>query len=1428
MIDWALVILFLKSLRTHNVFCQRYADYGPQITFIEIILICFQTDAGVRVRQEEEENQIGGLYVAFSQRIKWNCTADRSAVELKFLQYKHISPIAEESRDIHKVIQIFLIKFIDNPTNNNNPRPKSESMPTFNDADEIVAAFSQQDPASIGSALTQLRQACSIRPVPKAVLNYLRQDPSASAVSGALNLSRESNSIHLLSNCLYTLAHLISISSTNQFSTDNAHDAARIIHDLIRNHSKSLHRCFAPGRTEATLACLSLLYACVSWNEGACAQVVITDLRWDQKTISRLLDTRQTVASRAATKTKSGPKQIAPKTSKLKGRLHEVDVRTLVLKLVMKIMTASELRPSLKLEFWRTKGLSTGLFRGLRSDGYHTIAYVLSGIWDGVIRKDGWTSEKEKTHDDSGVEKAYNSRWELLDQSAITYLVQLLDEENPQITEEGSTQTSLEPTAELVERFFNQLTDYISTFTPSSIFQSHANSRLPQYRILLNLIKSLSPTQSIRHQRLTLHILDRSPSLCPTLWRHAAPPIEPSCTINWISSIGLASKVASICVTIPTSVKHRAVLATDNKNTIINICSNLLAQCFPTPLGKAWFTKTLQHSNSLIVYCCLTLLVMGMKKAASITSQIRQAIEQYDETTPTSTLIEPSKSMGPWSNLLTTFNEMLQSLLPDLQILIALLQKAPKAALPPQGAKSNEAAPEVEMSERSEIKTEEFSSDLISVHVLAFLRLCHDLIPNSIYNIRFDYAKLIPVYLKLNSSPHQNKEDTPAILDPLVYLCQSRILHLVGYSASMNHMIPSSTLLTCLLSLSSASRSSSSSLTTNSGHVPISVSEAARQTLKAVLKCSNPHLRDTPDVQEIQIWIDILTEISAHGDCVPLISFLDDCIRGCLRSPLKFAEVGEELISTCANLSTRPKISILYAALFSKTTSVMKAYKPDVKKTNKSELIDQLLKFHNLHLLGTLSSSHDLSPMSLVINTSERLCQLFAPIETQGVKRKKGVLMVEFGEESTSSHLSNSASQSQLYKEQNLCLLTRILECENQILSDDSSRCLDHQKLKTVFELILDCLGDEPNLIEKFLQDRDVRHVLKTAIKRADTTSLFSDVSCRVFPKLDSINPVHRELAKSYSDLVAEAISSSESGGMDTALTQIPSTQNVLLDAILTSTKIKSNTANSDDWDGLRKLVEIAAGVIGDDSSPLVLSISSIKTLIAIACSVTSESATTLLSIMVTPLPRFNATSATSQTEKNLMLACVEVSTSESFKRSWPEHRDLSISQETINLHLPAVMSILFDVKISTESSDVEEKRLQRITVSELIKALHSKCHCAFDSFFAQFATASELLPAYAETLNTLIITGSQYVESWLVRRYAEDKELSKEIEELTRSLNDYLSSSHLSLPAHLVNPVLSAAIQCWLPSNFVMRLVDQLVQCTPLSDTDVLNIQEW
>ncbi|POW18352.1 hypothetical protein PSHT_05917 [Puccinia striiformis] len=223
----------------------------------------------------------------------------------------------------------------------------AQAPQVFKSGTQVIAGLKAQDPVKIGSALSQLRQLCSVKPFPAVVIDYLQLEPAADSIFQILNVAREANSIHLLANSLYTLSYLISRSPTSPFDTRHAVDGSRIINHLIQNHSKSIHRCFAPGRTEATLACLTLLISCVCWNEGACAKIVIGELRWDHKTVTRLLQTRQTVtAPEGTTLPNQKGNRSAPKSSKLKGQLHKADIRTLMLRFIFSIVSSTELRAS--------------------------------------------------------------------------------------------------------------------------------------------------------------------------------------------------------------------------------------------------------------------------------------------------------------------------------------------------------------------------------------------------------------------------------------------------------------------------------------------------------------------------------------------------------------------------------------------------------------------------------------------------------------------------------------------------------------------------------------------------------------------------------------------------------------------------------------------------------------------------------------------------------------------------------------------------------------------------------------------------------------------------------------------------------------------------------------------------------------------------
>ncbi|PLW13057.1 hypothetical protein PCANC_19334 [Puccinia coronata f. sp. avenae] len=847
---------------------------------------------------------------------------------------------------------------------------------TFHSGAQVVAALKAQDPVKIGSALSQLRQLCSTKPLPAVVLDYLQLEPAADSIFQVLNVAREANSIHLLANSLYTLSYLISRSPTSPFETRLIVDGSRIINHLVQNHSKSIHRCFAPGRTEATLACLTLLISCVSWNEGACAKIVIGELRWDHKTVTRLLQTRQTVTAPEGTALPSQKgNRSAPKLSKLKGQLHQVDIRTLMLRFIFSVVSSTELRSSSKQELWKTKGLAEGVLRGLQVDPYETVAFVLGNLWEDVTR--GYTRHAESYNQNMLM---HHSGWEIFDQNAITMLVQLLERDDPVKDIPTAKLDATETIAEMVERFLTTFTIYLAKLAPNNIFQQQANSRLPPYRILLNLVKCLSPTKSIRRWRLALHILESVPSLCFSLWRIASPPSEPSSNLAWISSVGFATKVASIPFTLSLKSQARSLIPV-SMNNLTSIAKNLLAQCIPTPLNRAWFTRTLQYPNSLVSFSSLVLLLTGLKKARNISHQLENIIRS-------TTIDDSTITSDHWSKLLLAFHQSLQATLPDSQVLIAILQVASRrenehksAPVDPPDHSTDATQPD----EGSIQQESDSGANMVAFSALAALLLYHELIPQTMCNLNFDYTKLIPTFFKLNLNEEFEESQSSSLLalhrlqSPIAYLCQSRTLLLIGNSALTNPTQPSPALVKVLLLLSSFHMSNKPENSDLAPHTPLIIKDIAQETLQSICKSIVPHLRDENEYEELCIWLSALSELRRVEDCVtPLVFFLEDCIRACLRHPLKYLQISEERRNISAQAMSNPRPPTLISALLVKVKAITKGSGTSSVNTSRLALISLVIKFLNLYLFMVLSTSHQTRPINMIYDISSQLSQIFS------------------------------------------------------------------------------------------------------------------------------------------------------------------------------------------------------------------------------------------------------------------------------------------------------------------------------------------------------------------------------------------------------------------------------------------------------------------
>lgn len=196
-----------------------------------------------------------------------------------------------------------------------------------------------------------------------------------------------------------------------------------------------------------------------------------------------------------------------------------------------------------------------------------------------------------------------------------------------------------------------------------------------------------------------------------------------------------------------------------------------------------------------------------------------------------------------------------------------------------------------------------------------------------------------------------------------------------------------------------------------------------------------------------------------------------------------------------------------------------------------------------------------------------------------------------------------------------------------------------------------------------------------------------------------------------------------------------------------------------------------------------------------------------------------------------VLLTCLKISALPNFERTFPREYAIRLTATDLVPYLHLTVSTLFDKEVNLDPLKCIAKRAARLVGSQVLGYIYSSgLQVNLDQFIAPFATSSDLLPAYAETLEILSRTGSihagAYVDrclGWLVRRFAEDEEISVDTQQLTARLNAHLESSDAKLPAHLVNPVLSAAIARWLPSDSAIRLADLLVRHTLISDTDAL-----
>ena len=243
----------------------------------------------------------------------------------------------------------------------------------------------------------------------------------------------------------------------------------------------------------------------------------------------------------------------------------------------------------LAAEVVSTKGLVSGLVKGLNEDDPAFVRLVLEHLWR-------VTSDRRV---------ALDARRAMWDEGAVSDLVKLYDVE-------GSTR-------EMASRFMYALVDWLAAQSGSPTSTTTGGGG-PAQRTLSHVLKHAKMMEDPLQRDLALHVLRHVPQLFSSFWSRFPTSLDPRLSSRWISSITFATQ--AVALPLPATLPPRAVLA----------------DVFRAPsITRAWYSKALLNSSPLVRYLASLFLLATLQKATHILARLESTggsgVERFREIT---------------------------------------------------------------------------------------------------------------------------------------------------------------------------------------------------------------------------------------------------------------------------------------------------------------------------------------------------------------------------------------------------------------------------------------------------------------------------------------------------------------------------------------------------------------------------------------------------------------------------------------------------------------------------------------------------------------------------------------------------------------------------------------------------------------------------
>ncbi|KAF8622432.1 hypothetical protein AX15_007016 [Amanita polypyramis BW_CC] len=403
-------------------------------------------------------------------------------------------------------------------------------------------------------------------------------------------------------------------------------------------------------------------------------------------------------------------------------------------------------------------------------------------------------------------------------------------------------------------------------------------------KILSNILRTLKVNEDPRQQELAVKIMSACPELVAGYWSAAALTLEPRLSSRWLANVAFFGTIISHPIPSPSFL-----LLDDAKGTYQPTPPPLqivLENVLPSVNTKLNFSKGLQSTSPLVQHCTALALIKCLMKYDQILQVFRDI----------ATALEEDEEEGQWFKRVRDLEKEVRRRVPEFQVVVAFSQHV---------SVHGTSAPPHTQNAGQPVAPNTTRTALLSESAQRLLWMYHRCLPALVAEARFDVGKLLQGFTKITSD-----EEDEEVLDAGKRLDRVRRLHVL-------RLLKESDQFAWTGKLPGSSHSYLHVLLRSFTTTDIAAECSALNGLLQHILCQTILFQE--DIDEPSLWLSSLPTIrrSLSGSISPdgamltdeaesVITFLDDCVQRCLKTPYRYIEELQTLIKDTSASRSAP------------------------------------------------------------------------------------------------------------------------------------------------------------------------------------------------------------------------------------------------------------------------------------------------------------------------------------------------------------------------------------------------------------------------------------------------------------------------------------------------------------------------------------------